>query len=118
MEILDICGYHPNPDDSPTQTRIPLAHLPALKRLGISWNRLDFACNFLLMLQIPETLETLCLAEAEFYSVDGHIFYTNDSSDLQPPRDSRIREFQGQGPLKTMDLYARIEEPFSVLGAL
>ena len=82
LETLDIRGYHPNPDDSPARTRTPLVHLPALKHLSISWNRLDFACNFLLMLQIPETLETLCLAEAEFFSVNGRIFYVNDSSTI------------------------------------
>ena len=71
------------------------------------------------MLQITETLETLCLSEAEFFfSRWAHLLRQRFFRDLQPPRDSRIREFQGQGLLKTMDLYARIEEPFSVLGVL
>ena len=63
-----------------TQTISLLVHLPALKHLGISWSRINFACNFLLILQIPETLETLCLSEAEFYSINGDIFCINNSS--------------------------------------
>jgi len=63
LEILEVGGHFPIPGDSHTQTQIPLVHLPALKRFVFGWPFANLACSFLAMLQIPETLETLCLAQ-------------------------------------------------------
>ena len=83
LETLDIRGYYPTSGDSHTQAQIPLVHLPALKHLVFGWSHIDLACNFLTMFQIPETLETLCLAEAECkFKGDvarGEIDYKNNS---------------------------------------
>lgn len=63
LETLEVWGYYPVPGDSYTQAQIPLVHLPALKHFVFGWPFADLACNFLTMLQIPETLETLCLTQ-------------------------------------------------------
>ena len=62
LETLDVSGYCP---EFPTQTQTPLVHLPVLKRLVFGWNRVDLARNFLVMFQIPETLETLSLIDVD-----------------------------------------------------
>lgn len=63
LEVLDVIGY--GPVLPPTQTEIPLVHLPALKHLALGWTVVDFACTFFEILQIPETLETLVLSDTE-----------------------------------------------------
>ena len=63
LENLDVSGYCPAVD--PTQTPPPLVRLPALKNLVFAWARVEPACQFLMMLQISETLETLSLVDTE-----------------------------------------------------
>jgi len=61
LETLEVCDYYPNRRDSPTET--PLVRLPALKHLVFAWSSIGLAYDFLNMLQIPETLETLRLIQ-------------------------------------------------------
>ena len=63
LETLEVAGYHPFPGDPHTQAQTALVHLPALKHLVFEWSCYEFAYYFLAMFQIPETLETLSLAE-------------------------------------------------------
>ena len=62
-EIPGVSGYWPTFD--PIQTELPLLRLPALKSFVFAWVRPGFACYFLIVLQIPETLEALSLADTE-----------------------------------------------------
>ena len=63
LETLSIGAYYQIPDDPHTQTQVPFVRLPALKHLIFGWTDADLACCFLEIFQIPETLETLWLAE-------------------------------------------------------
>jgi hypothetical protein len=65
LETLDVTRYSPNQSTLSTQTRIPLVHLPALKRFVLKWADIDFTRYFLTMFQIPESLETLSLVDTE-----------------------------------------------------
>ena len=62
LETLNLSGYHPARGNLPIQTRTPHVHLPVLKSLVFAWTNTDLACDLLTMFQIPETLETLSLA--------------------------------------------------------
>lgn len=73
LEILEVGGYYPMPGGFYTQAQIPLVHLPALKRLVFGWSFANLACNFLAILQIPETLETLCLSQESKPFGGGHL---------------------------------------------
>ena len=59
LEILDVSGCWQIMDHIEIQPSS--IHLPALKNLAFAWTELQFACRFLMELQIPETLETLSL---------------------------------------------------------
>jgi len=76
LEILEVGGYYYRvPGDPYTQAQIPLVHLPALKRLVFGWSFANLACPFLAILQIPETLETLCLSQECKPFGDGHLIF-------------------------------------------
>jgi len=83
LETLDVSGYCP---DLPIQTRIPFVHLPALKHFIFGWNSVELAYNFLMMFQIPETLETLSLLHVESglgvcqAEYSEHYVHSDDSS--------------------------------------
>jgi len=68
---LEVCGRCLTSGDSSIQPQIPLVHLPALKHLVFVLVYVDEADNFLTMFQIPETLETLFLIQAERTEVSG-----------------------------------------------
>ena len=65
LEMLDVAGYCPDHGASPTQVRIPPVHLTALKHFGLGWSCFDCACDLLMVLQIPESLESLSLNDTE-----------------------------------------------------
>jgi hypothetical protein len=66
LETLDVgANYNAPGSNSPVQVPNRLVRLPALKHLIFGWSRVDRARDFLTTLQIPETLETLCLFQAE-----------------------------------------------------
>lgn len=66
LEALDVTGYFPDPRGVPvTQPEAPLIHLQELKHFTLGWSFPGFACDFLTMFQIQESLETLSLADTE-----------------------------------------------------
>jgi len=71
LETLEAGGCYLDPGDSSAQAQIPLVRLPALKHLAFAWVYVDEAYNLFTMFQIPETLETLCLASRVSSLEDG-----------------------------------------------
>ena len=95
LETLDITACS-GPFDPPRGAVTPLVHLPALKHLVFGWMSNDFARNFLNMLQIPETLETLSLidmgsagmgAPSHFYGDPTEIFKFLADRGPEDPKD-------------------------------
>jgi hypothetical protein len=69
LETLEVGGYHPLPDLVYSEAQQPFVHLPALKHLVLGWEYATSVYPLLAILQIPETLETLCLTGK--YGPDG-----------------------------------------------